>query len=142
MFIGNILVLILIYKTFKKRADFVNQGKDTSDLDKLIPLGILLMFTTITYLLLTFPYLVYLIMMNIENYLKNLYITNEEFRSAITLFRTSTLSIAYLNNCINFLLYCIGSRQFRQEFINMIRENRCLTVNSVYPDYGQHVENT
>lgn len=137
MLIGNIIIIYLIFKTIQKRKNFQRQGKDLSELDKLISLGILLMFTTFTYLILTMPYLMYLIMnFMFGDYFDQHYESYSEAWSASQLFLVCSLGFEYINNCLNFLLYCIGSTPFRKEFLQMTGINKihCFRhSNAVHP---------
>lgn len=119
MLIGNIIVIILLYKTIKKRRSFGNAGTTHLEYEKLISLSILTISACFTYLFLTMPYMLYL---SID--IEPLYDTYNDYVFATLLFFVCAMLLEYVNNSINFLLYCMGSRRFRNEFLSMVKLSR------------------
>ena len=124
MVIGNISIIILMHKRIKERQKIFNKGNLTSDFDQLISLAILLICTNFTYIILTLPYATYLfIIFMFEEYFKHHFESEDEYWSAQQLFMLSSNGAEYLNNCVNFFLYCLGCTHFRKAFLSMMGLN-------------------
>lgn len=106
---GNIIIIVYLITANKKRQSMLSSTKAKEDFNKLISLTKTLVSVTFTYLILTLPFLVYsLVLVRSVGYFGDAY-----FWNAIT------LSLFNINNSINFLLYCFGGKNFREEFLKM-----------------------
>ena len=117
MLIGNIVIITLLTKASQSRNVLSTSANVETDRNQLRSITILLLTTTFTYLLLTFPYIIYILS---AKYLRKFYSSNDAYISAMHLWYMSNLCLGYINNSINFLLYCIGGTRFREEFIDML----------------------
>ena len=114
MCIGNTSIIILFYHTIKHRRSMKQTDHDNSDQNRLLSLTTLLLTTSCIYLVLTLPYVIY---MGCSGYLSS---------GSERLFYTCAFCFEYINNSINFLLYCITSKQFRDIFMTMITGIKCV----------------
>ena len=129
MVIGNIGIIFLLYDTIKTRMS-IKQGSaanNHSDFEQLISLAVLLIITCFIYLILTLPYVVYV-----------MYHTFHGFSTLgeNQLFFVCSMCCEYINYSLNFLLYCLASKHFRKVFLTMIRWERwfiCCASNIVSP---------
>lgn len=77
-------------------------------------LNVLLLTTSFAFLFLTLPSAL------IDMFLMFLYIPSREKEFEIIFVREMFNILCMLNNCINFLLYCISGRRFRRELKKMV----------------------
>ena len=117
MFLGNIVIIVLLYKVTKARKSMIHNASnnDNSNMDKLVNLAVLLLVTSFTYLFLTLPYNVY----TFYNDTKKLPYDSGE------LFSTCSCFFEYINNSLNFILYCTSGQHFRGVFLRMMGWNQC-----------------
>ena len=121
--IGNIIVIILLYKTQQRRQNLHSNSNDHSNLDQTISLAILLLTTSFTYLCLTLPYTILLMSKGTMRHYSN---SSHEFESTYFFYESCATYGYYTNNSINFILYCMAGRLFRREFMLMMRSTKCL----------------
>lgn len=114
--IGNITIVKHIMKALHKRHTMVSSIKAHSDLSKIIYLTRILLTITFSYMLFTFPYIVYVL---VEPLTRSLYEPIGAAKSAQLLWNLISTILLDINNSTNFLLYCIGGRRFRVVFCSM-----------------------
>lgn len=116
--IGNVIIILLLHINFQRHRRLTQNGADSSGLDDLIILSILLVSKGMVYLFLTLPYIIYLLIEDIlPNYMRHHYDTYDEYASGNQLLISCSLLFVYINNSINFLIYCICSPPFRSVFV-------------------------
>lgn len=113
---GNIVIVISLTKAHQKRNTMVSSAKSRRDLSKLITLTKVLLMVTSCYLILTLPYIVFAL---VGPSLVHIYRSVDDFKSADHLLRVISFFLLNMNNSINFVLYCMGGKRFRQVFLNM-----------------------
>ena len=125
--IANSIVAFHVMKGHKKRQLMCASTNAQPDASKLHSLTRVLLTVTFSYLLFTLPFLLYGL---VEPFTKRLYSSFEEARSAQQLWFIISTSFFNMNNSVNFLLYCIGGKQFRKVFLLMLG----CAPNKVTPD--------
>ena len=113
---GNIIIAVVLVHAYQKRRSMVNLAAD-SDNNKLQALTKTILIVSLSYLVFTTPYYIFTILWP---YTFNMYKSFNDFWCGSHLWYISTLSIMCINYSINFLLYCIGGKRFRNEFLSMI----------------------
>ena len=114
LLISNIIILVLFYQTLRNRR----QMGVITDPGQLIGLTRLLIATSLTYLTLTSPTAVHLIAVP---YIVHLYSSYDEYNGANVLWWTISTCLLFINNSVNFFLYCLAGTKFRDEFTSMVR---------------------
>ena len=115
LLIMNISILVLLYQTLKNRRR-LGVRADPGDL---VFLTKLLITASLTYLLLSLPHAVYLVLGH--GHLKHLYSSDDEYIISRKLWATSIATyLLFFNHSINFILYCIAGKKFRDEFVSMM----------------------
>ena len=122
LLIGNIFILILFNQTLRNRREM----GVTSDPGQNILLTRMLLTTSLMYLILTLPYAVYLVTVS---HLIPLYSSYDDFVGDMALWQVLSLVLLHINHSINFFLYCIAGKKFRDEFIEMMSCINCLRNN-------------
>ena len=117
MLIGDICIIHNIKKCNKFRQYIISKGNDKVKDKEVISLTTLLLAASLTYILLTLPYIIHILF---SHYTFQLYETEDEFYSSHHLWFICTKCLMYINNSVNFLLYCIGGTTFREEFLVML----------------------
>ena len=112
LLISNIAILILFYQTLKCRRRL----GVTADPGQLIFLTKLLMTNSLTYVLLTSPYVIYKVMPGWDGFT-----SKDEWRGHMELEIAVCDCLLYINHSINFFLYCLAGNKFRNEFRAMVR---------------------
>ena len=120
--IGNTVILLLFNQTLRTRRDL---GVST-DPGHLVYLTKLLLATSFTYLLLTLPGCIYKLMAPDILYLYSSY---SEYVGRMELWYVISVCLMYVNNSINFFLYCMAGKTIRDEFVSMMSCFRGLTNN-------------
>ena len=115
MLVGNIILIILLIKAQNKRQS-INVSSSNSHLHLLT---ILLLSASFAYLLLILPFMIYHLS---YKYIKKRYSSFEEWRSDDRLFYICVCCAMYVNNAINFPLYCLSAKTFREEFKSMCED--------------------
>ncbi|XP_013389190.1 G-protein coupled receptor daf-37 [Lingula anatina] len=91
---------------------------------------VMLLVVTFAFLLLASPSFVNLI---VEYYTRNTHELTLEHKSEHQLGSTLVLILNYMNHAVNFILYCVSGKSFRDELVRMFRENsRKMSVRSAY----------
>ena len=121
--IGNITLLVSLANTRKTRHAMTSINKSQTD-TQLQSLTTSLLLVSFSYLLLTFPYTVYSL---VAPTIHHLYSSYSEYWCSKQLCYSATLSILCINYSVNFILYCIGGKRFRNEFLTMIRCNETVS---------------
>ena len=80
-------------------------------------LRIILLFISFTYLILTLSYNIYILL---AEYMREYYSSYDEYIAFNRLWYTCTTLLLYVNNSVNFILYCLGGRTYREEFLKMV----------------------
>lgn len=94
----------------------ISDKKGKADDKDLKSMTYMLLTASFTYLLLTLPYIIYALF---GKHTEVLYESADEKKSSKLLWYICSLCFMYLNNSVNFLLYCIGGETFRGEFLIM-----------------------
>ena len=116
MVIGDIVIIIRFHQTIKTHAS-MTRGKTRDclpEFDPIISLTSLLLVTSFLHLILTIPYGIYLLLDK-----------GSLSYGTLKLVHVFALSTEYLNNSINFILYCIASKPFRKVFLATICLRKC-----------------
>ena len=110
---GNTILITLVVKVHLRRHNMHVQ----SDVKNLLFLSVMLIITCLTYLLLHIPHL----LLNIIPYKTffTMFETPNDYICAYTLWYNCALCSGYINCSINFFLYCLSGRTFRNEFKSM-----------------------
>ena len=113
----NIAIIVQTYRAQKLRRAMSQTGAPSAAKDEHVRLTIMLLTLTFTFILLTTPISFYQIYTSVAD-LQHL--TSKE--TADLIFTNKLLmNMMYLNHAINFFLYCVTGKRFRQEFLVMIR---------------------
>lgn len=116
MLIGDICITYNIWKSNKMRQDMISEEKSKEDEAELKSLTYMLLAASFTYLFLNLPYIIFIMF---AKYTNHFYKTFDEQISANHLWYILSVCFMYLNNSVNFLLYCIGGKTFKKEFLVM-----------------------
>ena len=116
MLIGGICIVYNIYKSNKNRQIIISDKNAKEDDKYLKSLTYMLLTASFTYLFLTLPYVIYMLL---GQYIQHLYEKYDAYISALHLWAIISFCLMYLNNSVNFLLYCISGELFREEFLVM-----------------------
>lgn len=122
MLVGTIVIIVYLYKTIRKRSSLKSTDKSNSEMGKVITVSISLIAVNTSYLLLTLPYIFYTILIE---YIREMYSSNDEFHNAQYLLYVCSMTCEYINNSINFILYCTAGKPYRDEFKSMMGWARC-----------------
>ena len=106
-------MIVLMYLTLKNRKKM----HASVDSGQLLFLTRLLFVTTFTYLILTLPCGVYLVAVE---HIMHFYDSVDEYRGANMMWSAISSCLMYINHSINFFLYCMAGKKFRDEFKAMI----------------------
>ena len=101
-------------KSNKSRQEMISDETAKRDEGELRSLTYMLLTASFSYLILTLPYLLKILC---TPYMVHFYELFDDFGSAMQLWYICSLCLMYLNNSVNFLLYCIGGETFREEFL-------------------------
>jgi len=127
--VGNVSIAVHLARATKRRSRMSsssiragtvrNNGTKPpkSDANQLNSLTRLLMGVSFSYLILTLPYMIYLL---VYKYTEHLYESRDSFLSSKHFWNSLTLLLLCINNSINFVLYCVGGNRFRNEFLSLI----------------------
>ena len=113
---GNIAILVSLFLTHRTRRAMTSGSHSQSD-SQLQSLTTMLLLVSFSYLILTFPYTVYAIVVPT---VAHLYESFSKYWCSRMLSFQSTFSLLNINYSVNFILYCIGGKRFRDEFLTMI----------------------
>ena len=114
---GNITILVSLSRNRLTRRAVVSQSKAQSDNTQLQSITTTLLIVSFSYLILTFPLNVYSI---VYPTIAHLYDSFSEYWCSRILWFTCSVVVLTTNYSANFILYCIGGKRFRKEFITMI----------------------
>ena len=122
---GNITILFSLARNRNIRHAMTS-ASDTKNIksDKKQSLTTTLLLVSFTYLVLTLPYLLHSL---ISSSLVNMFDSLSEYLCNMMLQYVSTISVLCINYSVNFILYCIGGKRFRNEFLIMIGCNNAVT---------------
>ena len=121
MIIGNIIILVLFWKVLKNRS----QLGVTTDNTHLVFLTKLLVTNSMGYLILSVPWVIYLLT---AEHVRRLYTSDGEYEGAFALWRSIASCLICINHAINFFLYCLSAKKFRDELKAILG-----CFNSVHP---------
>ncbi len=113
--ISNILICYKLYEGMKFRQTIAS---DNPESDKTKSVTILLVVTSIAFFILVTPFQVLFIMYKMAPFSKK-YVTRATANTYIPW--AVALGMHYLNNSINFLLYCLAGRSFRHQMVAAFR---------------------
>ena len=130
MLFGTIIIIVCLYKTIKTRGSLKHTEQDHSELDRVITLAISLFAINITYLILTLPYVLYTVLIK---YARNMYGSNDKFYNLQYIFYVCSMSCEYINNTINFVMYCLAGKPYRDELLLIMR---CCVITIIDHDTG------
>lgn len=120
LLIGNIMIIIFLRNAQKSRQTLAASTNRESNATQLHYVTIMLLSVSFSFLILNLPYLLYSLCIP---YMVNWYengADNEKYTIDKFIWYELSITLTYVNNSINFLIYCIGGRRFRQEFLVMI----------------------
>ena len=112
---GNILIISKIYSAKRKR-DKISQTSDTNNSTRLTSTTTILIFVSICFLLLTLPSCIFFIGSGHGAFSKK----NNHDVAKLMLAYASENMLFYLNNSINFFLYCLSGSKFRHVLWTMV----------------------
>ena len=118
--ICNAIILSKVLQSQLQRAKLKCSNEEYAKGARLTSTTYMLITVSIMFLVLTLPQSSYYIMRGFQPVI----IWDPQEAANVGLFSVIVFLIAFANNTINFLLYCISGRQFRKEFINMITRQR------------------
>ena len=105
----NIKISLCLYRNRKKCHSRLRSGSTS--------LTSMLLIVSFTFLVSTLPYIVFAVL---HAYTVDLYRSYSVYFCRTSLWFVTVLSLASMNYSINFLLYCIGSIRFKQQFCRMV----------------------
>ena len=120
IFIGNCIIIVAMAHFGKQRV-LITSSSTQSGNSHSHSLNLTLVLVCLSYLVLTFPYMIYVI---VVPRMRNAYMTYSEYWCSRLLGLVSAISTMSMNFSINFLLYCIGAKRFRTEFLTMLGCNK------------------
>ncbi|ELU13758.1 hypothetical protein CAPTEDRAFT_190343 [Capitella teleta] len=115
LFVANIVILLRLMRSRQLRRQISNQTSTNRVFDSTT---IMLFTTSITFLVLTGPYV---IVNFVWNYVE---ITSYKVELRFDLILHISIIMLFLNSAINFLLYCVSGSQFRMAFKDLFRKCR------------------
>ncbi len=109
IFITNIVIIVGVRRAQNKRKSMTSsqRGETTSSDSRVNQMMIMLILVSVSFIVLTAPWCIYILLRNFAG----IYVP--EYGN------TAYLLLA-LNHSINFWLYCLSGKRFRQDFVNMI----------------------
>ncbi len=114
LLVVNIVIIIFVQKAHQKRKSYqsrstsAGQSSGSSSDAQVNNMTIMLLCVSLSFLILTAPWCIYIIMNSVTgNY--------------IQLFADVSFLLLAMNHSINFFLYCLSGRRFREKFVNMFR---------------------
>ncbi len=129
--ISNILICYKLYEGMRVRQTLAS---DNTESDKTKSVTILLVVTSIAFFILVTPFQVLFILYKITPFSKK-YVTWVTANTYIPW--AVSIGMHYLNNSINFLLYCLAGKSFRQQMVLAFRSTcTCLKRGSEKGSYG------
>ena len=133
MLTGNTIIICLLTKNEQKRKSMTSSSDKNAK--KVKSVSIVLLTTSFSYMLLTIPYMLYITVgQQLAHYYKDL----DEYTSVMQLWFMISACFLYLNNSINFFLYCISGSHFRKEFYFMLR--CCINIRDWISGTGSELE--
>jgi hypothetical protein len=115
----NAAILYKVIKSHRTRGMLRYQdGRPDAERARLTSMTYMLTTVSVVFVFLTLPVSTYFI---VRDYISIRRIPPIEERTVSALVHAVTLLVSYVNNSINFLLYCISGTQFRREIRNMFR---------------------
>ncbi len=114
LLVVNIVIIIFVQKAHQKRKSYqsrstsASQSSGSSNDAQVNNMTIMLLCVSLSFLILTAPWCIYIIMNSVNG-------------SYIQLFADVSFLLLAMNHSINFILYCLSGRRFRQKFVNMFR---------------------
>lgn len=116
--VGNIIVIIKICERKHKLLGLNKSKSKKTEENDLTLISTILLTATFLHLLLSLPYLLYALF---NKYTRNLYESFDHFYSCNKLWYVISVSFMYVSNGLNFPMYCIGGKMFKDEFIKMLK---------------------
>ena len=98
-----------------------------ADPGQIIFLTKVLISTSLTYMVLTLPSAIYIVMLPHVSYkqLEPVYTSQDAFHGAMHLWDAISLCLLYINHSVNFFLYCLADTKFKDEFKAIINSIFC-----------------
>jgi len=129
MLTSNVIILITLWKIQRRRlsrsSSTLSTGKHHHR--QFLFLTVLLLTATYEYLLLTIPVIFWVVLFGYMDYgMKNGY--------KYTTWVTTIHCLAYVDQSLNFIFYCISGSKIRKEFIKMLKCQNYNTNNSSIPN--------
>lgn len=124
MLAGNISIVYKIHGSNRNRKHMISDESVKVYGKCLKSITYMLLTASFTYLFLTLPYAMKIF---ICEYTRIFYETVDEFQSAEYLWSAISFCLMYLNNSLNYLLYCISGKTFKEEFLVMCGCHKRLT---------------
>lgn len=142
--IGNIIIIVNLTRANKKREKMTCSEKTELNIKHLHSLTKTLVIVSFSYLVLYFPHGIFALLWS---YIRHMYNSYDEFICGRRLLYICVISFLSINYSINFILYCIGGRRFRNKFLLMIGCKKLVLTNSKYDSkpcttVGQHSQDT
>jgi hypothetical protein len=111
----NVSILVVVIRSYNHRKQLQNPGRggDSEKSARMTSMTYMLTTVSVTFIVLTLPVSVY--------YLSSSILVTDHDYAVDWLINDITNLISYLNNGINFLLYCFSGSQFRREVYRMFR---------------------
>ena len=125
MLLSDLCIVYSLYKFNQRRQEIVSDESAKKDEEELRNMTLMLLLASFTYLLLTLPYMIYILF---PQYTGKFYESYDEYISAMKLWYVCSQCCIFLNNSVNFLLYCISGETFREEFLVMCGCRKRLTA--------------
>ena len=116
IFIGNFVLSVITVKAHMKRKIMLTYNQAKSDEKGIHSLNKGLLLVTFAYLVFTSPYVIYMFIFPLTI---PLYESRDAAICARELWAVLVVVSLDINRSINFILYCIAGRRFRQVFFNM-----------------------
>ena len=116
MFLGNIIILFIFHRSLKMSQQ-MRADSDNTDNSQLVFLTKILITSCVTYLILTLPIVTYTLT---SAHIKHLYSSRDQNKGDTELWLAISSCLIMLNHSINFFLYCIAGKKFRDEFKVMV----------------------
>ena len=104
--------------TYKEKNKEKQNKEEKTHRKEIVSLTFLLLTVSFTYIILTLPYTVYILFVQYMRHDSKTYSISEIISSKWLLYNSS-LCLLYLNNSVNFFLYCARGENFKERFLVM-----------------------
>ena len=139
LFIFNIIIGCRLLAVHKMRKQELNYTIDTNTTQpgsgpSMKGVTVLLMMTSLAFLILTTPYNVYFLMKNLMGFSSK--DPGYSFYIRIRPYKAVAKMLQSFNHAVNFVIYCLSGPRFRREMINMFCSRVRLNSNAPKPKGG------